>query len=41
MGVDEYWDVTDEEGALTGEIYRRGTPDWPVKRHRWKCPPPA
>lgn len=30
--MDEYWDVTDEEGAPTGEIYRRGTPDWPVGR---------
>lgn len=28
----ELWDVTDEHGNLTGEVYHRGDPDWPEGR---------
>ncbi|MHA7172045.1 NUDIX domain-containing protein [Arthrobacter monumenti] len=31
-GSDEWWDVTDEHGHLTGQTYRRGNPDWPPGR---------
>ncbi|WP_317982544.1 NUDIX hydrolase [Nesterenkonia ebinurensis] len=31
-GMDEYWDVTDEDGRPTGETYRRGAPGWPDGR---------
>lgn len=26
----ELWDVTDENGRPTGEVYHRGAPDWPA-----------
>lgn len=26
---DDYWDVTNRAGIPTGDIYRRGAPDWP------------
>ncbi|WP_420114995.1 NUDIX hydrolase [Pseudactinotalea sp.] len=29
----ELWDVTDEHGNLTGEVYHRGDPDWPEGRY--------
>lgn len=30
--IGEWWDVTDEHGHPTGQIHRRGSPDWPSGR---------
>lgn len=32
MSNDEWWDITDAQGAPTGETFRRGAPDWPTGR---------